>query len=61
MVLEISYKNRISINYVPTEEKQKLNEIIVNSIFTFNIVLNIVNDNEDLDNKSVKKYQYKYD
>ena len=51
----------ISINYVTTGQRWNRNKIDVDDIFAYNVALNIVNDNEDLEPKSVEECRQRDD
>ena len=55
-VHENSKNEEISISYVSTKKRWNQNEIIIDNIFSYNILLDIVNENEDLNPKFVKEY-----
>ena len=48
--------NEISINYVSIWKRWIWREIVVDNIFTYNIALNIMYENEDLEPGTVKEY-----
>ena len=53
-VPEIYENKEISINYVTTEIQWNRHEINVDDIFANNIALNVINDNEDQEPRSIK-------
>ena len=60
-VPETCDNQEISINYVTTGQRWNRNKIDVDDIFAYNVALNIVNDNEDLDPKSVEECRQRDD
>ena len=60
-VLETCDNQEISINYVTTGQRWNRNKIDVDDIFAYNVALNIVNDNEDLEPKSVEECRQRDD
>ena len=57
-----TYDNQeISINYVTTSQRWNRNKIDVDDIFAYNVALNIVNDNEDLEPKSIEECRQRDD
>ena len=57
-----TYDNQeISINYVTIGQRWNRNKIDVDDIFAYNVALNIVNDNEDLELKSVEECRQRDD
>ena len=53
--------DEFSINYVSTRKWWNQWEIIVDNIFAYNLVLNIMHENEDLKPRTVKKCWRKND
>ena len=60
-VPETCDNQEISINYVATGQRWNRNKIDVDDIFAYNVALNIVNDNEDLEPKSVEECRQRDD
>ena len=60
-VPETCDNQEISINYVTTGQRWNRNKIDVDDIFAYNVALNIVNDNEDLEPKSVEECRQRDD
>ena len=60
-VPETCDNQEISINYVTTGQRWNRNKINVDDIFAYNVALNIVNDNEDLEPKSVEECRQRDD
>ena len=60
-VLETCDNQEISINYVTTNQRWNRNKIDVDDIFAYNVALNIANDNEDLEPKSVEECRQRDD
>ena len=60
-VSETCDNQEISINYVKTGQRWNWNKIDVDDIFAYNVALNIVNDNEDLEPKSVEECRQRDD
>ena len=59
-VLETYENEEISINY-HTRKRWNRNEIDVNDIFAYNVVLNIMKENEDLEPTSVEECKHRND
>ena len=53
--------DEISINYVFTGEKWDRNKTIVNEIFAYNVVLNIMHESKDLKPRSVEECRQRND
>ncbi|WRX28465.1 Reverse transcriptase [Theobroma cacao] len=60
-VPEINENEEISINYVMTRKRWNQNEINVDDIFTYNVALNIMKENEDLEPISIEECRYRND
>ena len=60
-VPETCDNQEISINYVTTGQRWNRNKIDIDDIFAYNVALNIVNDNEDLEPKSVEECRQRDD
>ena len=60
-VPETCDNQEISINYVTTGQRWNQNKINVDDIFAYNVALNIVNDIEDLEPKSVEECRQRDD
>ena len=60
-VPETCDNQEISINYVITGQRWNRNKIDIDDIFAYNVALNIVNDNEDLEPKSVEECRQRDD
>ena len=51
--------NEISINHISTQKGWNRREIIVNNIFAYNVTLNFMHKNEDLELRIVEQCRYK--
>jgi len=60
-VHENSKNKEILISYVSIKKRWNQNEIIIDNIFSYNILLDIVNENKDLKPKSVEEYRRRND
>ena len=60
-VPETCDNQEISINYVTTGQRWNRNKIDVDDIFAYNVALNIINDNEDLEPKFVEECRQRDD
>ena len=60
-VPETCDNQEISINYVTTGQRWNQNKIDIDDIFAYNVALNIVNDNEDLEPKSIEECRQRDD
>ena len=56
-VPENSKNEEILINYISSKKRWNRNEIIIDNIFSYNISLDIINENENLESKSIKECQ----
>jgi hypothetical protein len=56
-VPENSKNEEILINYISSKKRWNRNEIIIDNIFSYNISLDIINENENLEPKSVEECQ----
>ena len=53
--------NEISINYVMTSKRWNQTNVVVDSIFAYNVALDIVSENEDYKPKSVEECRQRKD
>ena len=51
----------ISISYVHNKNKWDQNNVVVNNIFSFQVALNIIRNDEDLELKNVEKCRHRND
>ena len=53
--------NEISINYVMTGKRWNRTHVIIDNIFAYNVALDIISENEDLEPKSVEECRHRRD